>query len=106
MGADHLPSVQEALGWISNTEEGVWGVEGEEGRKEGTKVTWRYAIPLWFQVASSPKCKRMDRLQLGGSFVFAWTPPPHTHPNVPQTCAACVSWKRAIRLPFQTELIS
>lgn len=37
LGADHLPSVQEALGWISNTEEGVWGVEGKEGRKEDTK---------------------------------------------------------------------
>lgn len=72
---------------------------GEEGKDERNKAVCSTTL-----VSSGviPKCKRTDALQLGGSFIFTWSP----QQSVPQMRTACVNWKQAIRLPFQTELIS
>lgn len=77
-------------------------------RKGGKRTRSDMAVCNTTLVSSGviPKMQAHGQTPAGWLLCLCMVTPRYTHPNVPQTCAACVSWKRAIRLPFQTELIS
>lgn len=98
--ADHVPSIHQALGLISRIGVGV-GEEGKDERNMAVCNTSRISSGVIPKNASAwTDSSWVAPLSSHGR--SPRTPPP----SVPQMRTACVSWKQAIRLLFQTELIS